>query len=172
MIGHYMPEHVCIKIKKISKINTKSTFLYYIDQNIYQNMMNNQRHYAELIHLQAVRISVQLGVNRPVNPLAINIVQYMNCGLTQNLGHIIEYHGLGIISDLLKITVPFLESDQFFRQNRDDNRFQKISGDDKKRMTRQLYCFRDMYAQIARNIITLVEHDANSTSDIVKQQKL
>ncbi len=124
-------------------------------------MINNQRHSAEKIHDQAIRITRLCGDNRTLNPLAINSAQYNNCEKSQKLGHITEYHGLGHISDLLKIPLPFLRENQFIRKNRNDDLFNRITGQDRERMRNQRNNFRDMYAQIARNIITLVEHDRN-----------
>ena len=124
-------------------------------------MINNQKYYAQEIQKEAKEISDRLG-ERSANPLAISNRDYEICELTQRLGYITEYNNLGIISDLLKIPVPFIEPPQFYRKINGEEKFQKITGSDKNRMIKQRNCFRDMYAQIAKNIITLVEHDINS----------
>lgn len=93
--------------------------------------------------------------------MAITTDQYSKCGITQKLGEIAYYHSLGDISNMLHIPVPFLEKENFYKRQNTDELFHKISEQESARLIEQRNRFRDMYAQLCKNIIALIELKKN-----------
>ena len=91
--------------------------------------------------------------------MAIQQTQYEECRLDQRLGQISNYNILGDISHILHIPVPCLEDYHFYRLDKKDDLFHKLT-DYKYQDNRNK--FRDMYAQIAKNIIALIEIDTRA----------
>ena len=85
--------------------------------------------------------------------------QYVEVGLQQRLGEIPYYHSLGDISNILHVPVPFLEPEDFYKKNKKDDLFYKVSKSESDKMILQRNRFRDMYAQLCTNITTLIELD-------------
>ncbi len=93
--------------------------------------------------------------------MALKEEQYAEVGLQQRLGEIPYYHSLGDISNILHVPVPFIESESFFKRNKNDELFYKVTKNESEKMIKQRDRFRDMYAQLCKNITTLIELDAS-----------
>ena len=121
----------------------------------YYKTRKNAQHYAESIDNEAKTITRRLSSHG----LALKEEQYVEVGLRQRIGEISYYHSLGDISNILHVPVPFLEPEGFYKKNKKDDLFYKVSKHESEKMIVQRNRFRDMYAQLCTNITTLIELD-------------
>lgn len=127
-------------------------FLDHLLPGVYDRTRLNEQFYANLIDEEAKNITFSL-VN---DGMAIKENQYRAYDLEQRLGQITNYHSLGDISNIFHIPVPFLEEENFYKRDKEDELFYKVKSE---KMLEQRNRFRDMFAQLNRNILTLIEND-------------
>lgn len=126
-------------------------------------MRNNMKYFQNMIQKEAENITIKLqtmqGSKSQSLPMAISRQQYQECGVTQMLGVVTEFHGLTDISNLFHTPVPFLQEDQFVRRNPNNDLFQKLSREEMKAKTQQVERFRGMFEAAMYKIIRLIKCD-------------
>ena len=124
-------------------------------------MRNNEEYWSELILKQAIQITTKLGDRRVHRPLAISSQIYTNLRLTQELGFVTNYNDLKNIADIFHIHVPLLTQEHYYRMERDNGMFAKITARDQiSTKNAQRDRFYQMYEQILKNMISLINNDS------------
>ena len=123
-------------------------------------MRRNEEFWAKSIQEEANKITLELGDNRS-KKLAITTEQYGKLHLSNKLGEITEFYGLGDLADLFHTPVPFLEDWYFVRRNDQDGVFYYVSTQERSRYSEQRDRFRLCFRLITDRILSLIDLDAS-----------
>lgn len=123
-------------------------------------LRNNEKYLADLIGQEAIALVTKLGDKRTRTPLALTNEQYLECNLKPKLGSITEYYGLGDISDIFHIPIPFLNKNHFYKRDNIDENFYPLGKAEILKKEKQLKSFKRRFNRILDNIMALIQNDS------------
>jgi hypothetical protein len=129
-------------------------------------MYNNELFWKEQIEKEAQKLMDKLTMNSNKKPretlLSLTNQQYNECGLTNKLGEVQEFHTLGALANIIHTPVPFIDDSMLFKRDNGDGLLYPVKSNERDKLIWQRNKFRLIFKTIADNIIKLTDYDSES----------
>jgi hypothetical protein len=140
--------------------------LIFLESVIQTKMYNNELFWKEQIERESQRLTDKLTMLSNKRPrdtlLGLTNQQYRECGLSNKLGEVQEFHTLGALANIIHTPVPLIMDSMFLKRDNKDGLLYPAKESEKNKLSIQRNKFRLIFKTIADNMIALMDNDSNS----------